>query len=464
MSLKVQLKNLGVLEYAEFTLGDLTVICGKNNTGKTYATYALYGFLKSWRRLLDSSLSNSQIQSLLTDGVIKLGLRPYVEAADQELVDMSRKYTAQLHNVFAADKARFRKSEFHIRMEVTNLLNKEFEAEMGITQEPFLASSKKKGSEELTVTLEIKKDREREIDSDVVRRIVDLMISGVIFGDSFPDPFICSAERTGVAIFRRELNFARNRLLEEMVQADNKIDPLDLLFKAYQSYPQPIEDNAEFTRELEDIAKRESFIAKDHPEILMDFADLIGGDYNAMENDQLYYTPNGTRLKLTMVESSSAVRSLLRIGFYLRCIAKKGDLLIIDEPELNLHPENQRRIAKLLARLVNLGVKVFITTHSDYIVKELNTLIMLNHDKPHLKKIIKENDYQDLELINANQVKVYVAEKALLPLEKGRKKRSRGYTLVPADIRPEYGIEVGSFDETIKEMNRIHRDIVWGGE
>jgi broad-specificity NMP kinase len=43
---------------------------------------------------------------------------------------------------------------------------------------------------------------------------------------------------------------------------------------------------------------------------------------------------------------------------------------------------------------VNLGVKVFITTHSDYIVKELNTLIMLNHNTPHLKRVAEENGYQ----------------------------------------------------------------------
>ncbi len=41
--------------------------------------------------------------------------------------------------------------------------------------------------------------------------------------------------------------------------------------------------------------------------------------------------------------------------------------------ELNLQLENQRRVARLFARLINVGVKVFVTTHSDYIVKELNT-------------------------------------------------------------------------------------------
>jgi len=43
-----------------------------------------------------------------------------------------------------------------------------------------------------------------------------------------------------------------------------------------------------------------------------------------------------------MGESSSMVRSMLDIGSYLRHIAKPGDLLIVDESESNLHPENQR--------------------------------------------------------------------------------------------------------------------------
>ena len=43
--MRIKIKNLGALDDAEFRLGDLTIICGENNTGKTYATYALHGFL-----------------------------------------------------------------------------------------------------------------------------------------------------------------------------------------------------------------------------------------------------------------------------------------------------------------------------------------------------------------------------------------------------------------------------------
>ena len=78
-----------------------------------------------------------------------------------------------------------------------------------------------------------------------------------------------------------------------------------------------------FIRQLEGIEKRKSFVAREYPEVLEDFADIIGGGYNITQNDQLYYTPKGTRLKLTMVESSSAVRSLVDIGFYLRYIVRK---------------------------------------------------------------------------------------------------------------------------------------------
>ena len=43
--MKISIENLGVLRKAEFELGELTLICGKNNTGKTYATYALLGLI-----------------------------------------------------------------------------------------------------------------------------------------------------------------------------------------------------------------------------------------------------------------------------------------------------------------------------------------------------------------------------------------------------------------------------------
>lgn len=463
MTMKIRLKNLGIVKKAEFSLGDLTIICGANNTGKTYATYALYGFLQSWNQHIPIHVSNSIIPALLENGVVHIDLTPYAQEAQQKVSEACRDYTRQLDRIFAAQTDQFRDSEFHIQIEPLDILDKEYERKLRTANELLFTCLKSKGSTDLTVTLLVERERGREIVPYLAEGIIRDTISEIIFSNFFPDPFLASAERTGVAIFRKELNFARNRLLEEMVQADN-IDPRQLLFTVYQSYPLPIEDNVEFIRRLEDVAKNSSFIAQKHPEILEDFADIIGGEYDISQNDRLYFIPKGTRLKLPMDASSSAVRSLLDIGFYLRCAVEKGDLLMADEPELNLHPENQRRMARLFARLVNVGVKVFITTHSDYIIKELNTLIMLNHDKPHLQRIAAENNYRPTELLKADQVKVYMAEEGLLDLEAGQKRRRRGHTLVAADIDPKFGIEARSFDETIEKMNWIQEEIVWGAE
>ena len=461
MSLTVRLKNIGILKQAEFSLGDLTLICGENNTGKTYAACALYGFLHSWRDFIQFPISEDQIKNLLTDNIPIESKQTYT----QVLLETCKIYTKQLDKIFATHEDRFQNSAFSVILDEIDMYNKEFKNRTVSPQgHLFTFSSKREEDGILTVTFSIDKHPKKELDMTIAKKSLNTVAANAIFSDSFPRPFILSTERTGVSILRKELDFARDRLLREMAHAGKDIDPRQLLSKTYQRYPSPIENDLDFSRRLEDIAKNKSFIAKEHPEILADFADIVGGTYIITSNDQLYYTPKGTRSKLTMVESSSSARALLDLSFYLSCIAEKGDLLMIDEPELSLHPENQRRIARLLARLVNLGVKVFVTTHSDYIVKELNTLIMLNHDKPHLKRIVEENGYQESELINVDQVKVYIAEKALMPLEEGRKRRKRGYTLVPAKIHPKFGIGVSSFDKTIDDMNRIQDDIVWGAE
>ncbi len=461
--MKVKIKNLGALKQAEFSLGDMTILCGGNNTGKTYATYALFGFLSGWRKVLSVELFPQTVNQLLADGVVHIDINDYARNAANILADGCARYTKHLPMVFAAPEDRFKNSEFVVTIDPNDIqLDKQYERRMKAANAELFSIVKAEGSRDLVVTLLVEKGKVK-IPQDVIVRVIDDALKDIIFGHVFPNPFIASAERTGAAIFRKELNFARNRLLEEMTQADKNVDPMDLLFKVYQDYALPVKENVDFTRQLETLAKKSSFIDQRYPEVLTDFADIIGGVYTVTKNDELCYIPKGKSVKLTMDESSSAVRSLLDIGFYLKHMAKPGDLLIVDEPELNLHPENQRRVARLFARLVNLDIKVFITTHSDYIIKEMNTLIMLNHDKPHLKRIAKAERYKPEELIVAERIRVYMAEERMVKLDGGRRK-TRCQTLTPADIDSELGIEARSFDTTIETMNRIQEEIVWGGE
>ena len=154
---------------------------------------------------------------------------------------------------------------------------------------------------------------------------------------------------------------------------------------------------------------------------------------------------------------------MLDIGFYLRCSARPGDLFMIDEPELNLHPKNQRAFARLVARMVSAGIKVFITTHSDYLVKELNTLIMLHQRTAHTRAVQQQHGYDDAELLDPKKVRLYMTGVATKPAA-GAGRRSKIRKLKLAKIYPDRGIEVETFDDTIETMNAIQSEILYGGE
>ena len=69
------------------------------------------------------------------------------------------------------------------------------------------------------------------------------------------------------------------------------------------------------------------------------------------------------------------VSELAPLVFFLRGIVKAGDTLIIEEPEAHLHPAAQTRMATALAQLVRAGLRVLITTHSDWMLREIGNLM-----------------------------------------------------------------------------------------
>lgn len=90
---------------------------------------------------------------------------------------------------------------------------------------------------------------------------------------------------------------------------------------------------------------------------------------------EFLYRPKKTMEALRLSQSSSMVSELAPLVLFLRGIVNPGDLLIIEEPESHLHPGAQTAIARTLARLVREGVRLVITTHSDWLLQQLGNLI-----------------------------------------------------------------------------------------
>jgi predicted ATPase len=472
------IKNIGAIKHAELSLGDLTIICGANNTGKTYVTYALYGFLENLEGLIEVDLKNNLIKQLTSEGEVLIELEPYIKNINNTLKQtcekysnpLDEKYPYSLVKTFASNPELFKHSTFSLSVDdsYTDILNRinliEFERHIKTpNKDDIFTISKKVNDTAIKVTF-IVNEESLKLSDNTIKEVITDCIKAIVFTKLLPKPFITTAERTGATIFRDDLNLSRNRLLDSINDVKDDFSLFKQIFKKnYSDYALPIKENLNFIRNLKNISKQSSFLSE-HADILKDFEAIINGKYIVDSKDELLYKPNNTKLKLNMGESSSSIRALLDIGFYLHHIAKPGDLLMIDEPELNLHPENQRKLARIFSKLTKVGIKVFITTHSDYIIKELNTLIMLNnanHGDERLKKIVEQENIDLNTLLAYDRVKVYIAEKSKIKVNKNTRSTLEN-TLTIATITPENGIEARSFDTTINDMNRIQDEIYWG--
>lgn len=463
--MKIAIQNLGVVETANLEVGDLTIVCGNNNLGKTYVTYAFYGMLKFLRSAFSIiPISQKIVDDLVVNGEIVIDLKPLLDGIPRLLKAASANYSKNLSEVFAADKSHFENAKFSLEVSIPQpSLYKDISYESAYRRNgqkisfSFIASKM-----EVYIRHDGKVVETEDIPRDVLLIKISDAIRDYLFKPLVPDVYISSTERTGVVSFQRELDFTRNRLLE-LVGNKAKNVTASLLFSEFHSdYPLPVRDNVDFIRNLPNIAGQEGVLASKHPEILSALADIIGGTYKATKDGFVSYMP-ARGVKLRIAESSSSIRSLLDVTFYIKHVAKPGDIFMIDEPELNLHPSNQRKLARLIARLVNCGIKVFMTTHSDYIVKEINTLLLLKQQGEGYRKIAAEENYSDAELLDASRVKVYVAA-SRLEKKQGNTRKSRCQTFSPASVTQNMGIEIESFDSEIDTMNRIQDRILWEGK
>lgn len=450
--MRFKLENLGCLKDVDIELGNLTIICGKNNTGKTYINYAIYGFLSTWDSNIDFNLDH-EIESLFQEGTVSIDLSSLEDSFIQALHKSAHDYSKSLYKLFSVDKDFFKNAKLNVILnQYTPNYSRQISSDLSSKkQKQFLKIIKPENSSILEISLLIEDsliDNQKKLTppSIIIQEVVNHFLAKAFAGDYFPAPFIITSERTGVSLFYKELDISKNIMIEQL-QKKSKIEPFDFLNMLNDSlsrYSKPIKDEIDFVRDLDNIQKNTTPLLETHPEIFHVFKEILGGEYEVQDEGSILFSfeQDGSSNQVPLHASSSSVKSLVDLNFYIKHLAKPGDLLIIDEPELNLHPTNQRKLAKLFTRLMKAGVKLLMTTHSDYLIKEFNNLILLNYSFQGKEKLMEKYNYTEDDILDKNNVKVYISDQN---------------TLTPATIT-DLGIEVGSFDQEIIEMNNFFNE------
>ena len=463
--MKFVFKNLGPINEAELELGDLTIIAGRNNTGKTYVAYTLYGFLERWSEwpLFPEFLDELSQQPLSSDTSSRLpsmtNIAKTVMKEGQAKWFVNRETLNKERKVIMREVARFFSKE-----ELANVFSSSTEDFEGasievVIEDEFPECARSKTLEfptgdAFTLTYG---DGEMCLSRSKMGRRQSLPARGLAIALSglyidflfpeFPEPFILSAERFGISLFYKELDFTKNRLVEALQELGKdsereRFGPYLIIDKMASRYALPIRDNIDYTRDIPDLQKQRSELYDS--KLFNDIRDIMGGSYRSSGDDIRFKSKarkGGFDIPLHI--ASSSARGLSDLYFFLRHAAKKNQLLIIDEPESHLDTANQIQLARLLARAVHAGLKVLITTHSDYLIKEINNLLMLSESFKDKPKVLKKLKYSEHDFLKPDAVRAYVAE---------------NNSLTRCTIE-RYGINMPVFDTTIDAINRVSSEL-----
>ena len=156
---------------------------------------------------------------------------------------------------------------------------------------------------------------------------------------------------------------------------------LDLIFERQSSsvYPKPISDYINFLNSI-----KQDYTMNSKNSISSYLRNkILNGKYeiDSKNNMIMFRQKIGQKRYKAAIPfhvASSSIKSLYGLDYFLDNIGEIGDYLIIDEPELSLHPKNQVELAVVISMIIDSGIKVVLSTHSDLFLRSLINITLEN--------------------------------------------------------------------------------------
>ncbi|TAE52698.1 MAG: hypothetical protein EAZ87_24665 [Nostocales cyanobacterium] len=438
--MKIKVSNLGVIKEAEIELKPLTVFIGRSGTGKTWTAHTLasifsgYGFkeyLKAYsdkKNPIQYEILEQGIQEFLEVGNCQINLVEFAEQyAEKYINDAGRIAPNWLSHFLNTNRVNFNKLQisFLLNEFIKDLLNKirklSLDRKINFGSQLSLQILKQEDEDEIYFYRISEGNKDNfKLPVVLIRDLFSETILGIIHQCFYAYVYIFPTERTTYAGFpfsvqKRVLKSLEEEIDTEKSQPDKQKTQKITLGKSavIQSLTSII---AGASVKTDDERQEE---AEKNPQILeyINLANflqekILSGhvkvDSSTLQNEIIFQPSRDVNLEMQV--ASSMVKELAPLYLCLRYLVEPNELLIIDEPEMNLHPAAQVEIIEFLAMLVNAGIKILITTHSPYIVDHLSNLIKAAEYED--KESIKERFYLERTdaFIAQENVSVYLFE------------------------------------------------------
>jgi predicted ATPase len=390
---KFEVENIGKVSRAEISMAPLVLLVGRNNTGKSYIATLLWALSNAqtliWRE--DSSEHrpdwyNAFVAQVENEPAQKLQI---TEKRANELIEyfnleLARNGRELLREVFAYDG--FERTSFRVEAD-----------------RPFVPFSVTVAASE---SPEPDKRRSPIIRYSIVeagalfaRRFfrVPTLAGGPMFGD-----------RLVVALIYRILLGPNSRGRTLYIPAARTGLMLSLRMLITQLFEEDAPP-ARLPRPLIDFLRRLTIgSSQQEPVATWLQNEIMHGKIEVSEGEapSFTYVPENTNMSVPLHAASSMITELAPFLILLNQGLSTMHQIIFEEPEAHLHLSAQRSMARALARLINSGVNVLVTTHSDTFVQQINNLMHL-YNHPQKSELMRSLGYEDADLINPANTKAY---------------------------------------------------------
>lgn len=438
-------QNLGNIKKANVELKDLTIICGPNNSSKTLLSYSIFITLAKFIAHMSFGVEEDIVHELKEKRIAKLNRQNIKKNLKKHVENATSEISEKMSEFFGAPSDFFRNLNIEFKMDVEKYENKNFEIKYENIVFEDLKLIMELDNETGDFIFSVNKEfSDGIIEINQIKNLVKIYLFFEIYHSIGYMPYSITSERTGIELF-----YNYNIIFDLLLRSRIKPEDYSELNKKRPKFSLPIQNNIEITSMFESIVKEKSMFVNfiDEFQYVIDTMDelLDGGSFSSKHNS-IIYTP-GVESNEPIVPiylAASSIKSLFLLNIFIRHKARFADMVIIDEPELSLHPDKQVLMAKLIARLINAGIKVLLTTHSDFLILEINNLIAVQNTGNEKERLMKKFNYEKVDLIDSKRVSAYCTD------TKGK---------ISKMLVNESGIDAELFNSIIIDQNRKTHEI-----
>ncbi|ESY03911.1 hypothetical protein X753_21800 [Mesorhizobium sp. LNJC399B00] len=396
---KISVKNLGKIRAAEIETAPLLLFVGRNNTGKSYLATLMWSLAylmpllatdearerrPAWFKKVSIPKKDQKVVSLgvdrkAADDVIKY-LNEELALGGSDFLSYNFSFDGFSNTEISIGVDEF--DDFSITLLVSDLGDADNKVK-------FLGSTyfDREGKSYLRTNFPLNSTIAENRAKD---RVFMEIVGRVIYGRSWMlvrNTIYIPAARTGLMV-------ALRALVSNLFEGD-ETSTVDL--------PRPFRD---FLQKMAVPRGRLSVTAPGPAVVQWLEKEILNGHILASDDEvpSFTYIPDGSKLVVPLHAASSMVTELAPFSVLLR--SRGATQIIFEEPEAHLHISAQRSMARALARLVNGGYRVLVTTHSDTFVQQINNLMTL-HAHPRRDEMLKKLGYEIEDLIDPRLAGAY---------------------------------------------------------